>query len=122
MKRVRSLGSVVFDKNAMFVQQDYEPNTFMAATIKSAAGTNIEFYATDNTPELTLDSQGYSVIDEAGVDGIINMYNNPSEYQLQYVDGSTQSVRFRLDKPPKFTEYALGACLYTATIYLTKLN
>ncbi len=122
MKRVRKLGSVVFDINALFVLQDFEPNTFLASTVKSAAGTNIEYFATDNSPELTLDSNQYSLLSETDVKEITDMYNAPEgNYKIEYVDATDQDVRFRLDKPPTFTEYAVGSCLYQATIYLTKI-
>jgi len=107
--------------NALFVTQDYEPNTFLASTVKSAAGTNIEYYAIDNSPELTLDSNQYSLLSEEDVKEVTTMYNTPGEYKIEYVDATDQDVRFRLDKPPKFTEYAVGSCLFQATIYLTKI-
>jgi len=122
MKRVRKLGSVTFDKNAMFVLQEFEPNTFMAQVRKNAAGTNIEYYARDNAPELTLDSQTYSLLTEDDITAIIAMYDTVADYTIEYTDATTQSVRFRLDKPPTFSEYSVGACLYQATVYLTKIT
>ncbi len=121
MKRVRRLENIIFDMNALYVQQEFVPNTFMADVVKSAAGTNIEYYAIDNNPEITLDSQNYSLLSDDDRAAIISLYNVPSEYTIEYTDASTQSVRFRLDKPPEFTELSEGSCLYRTKIYLTRI-
>lgn len=121
MKRIRKLGAVTFDLNAMYILEEFEPNTFISEIVKSAADTDIVYYAVDNSPTITLDSQGYSLVDDAGREAIIVMYNSPETvYILEDTDGGTQEVYFKLDEPPKFTEYGLGSCLYAATITLTK--
>ncbi len=120
MKRVRRLDTVIFTMNAMYVEQEFQPNTYLAETIKAADGTNIEYYAIDHNPELTLDSMNYSLLSDSDRAAIIALYNTPAEYELQYVDGTTETVTFRLDKPPEFTELSEGSCLYRGVIYLTR--
>jgi len=122
MQRVRKLGDVVFDKNAMYVEQDTAPNGYIGRVYKSAAGTNIEYVAKDNNPDLTLVNNGSSVIDEQAVDTITAMWLNLEDTTITYTDGTTQAVRFRMDQPPTFTELSPAACLYLPVIYLTKLN
>ena len=121
MKRVRRLENIIFDMNALYVQQEFKPNTFMATTIKSADGTNIEYYAADRSPELTLDSQSYSLLTDDQRSAVIALYNNPAQYEVEYTDTSRDNVRFRLDKPPEFKELSEGSCLYLAKIYLTRI-
>lgn len=122
MKRVRKLGAVTFNLNAAYVQQDYSPNTFISNIVKSAADTDIIYYAVDNNPEIVLESQGYALVDQSSMEEIINMYNQAeTEYQIEYVDGTTQNVIFKLDSPPEFKEYGINSCLYTFEITLTKI-
>ena len=122
MKRVRKLGAVTFNLNAAYVQQDYSPNTFISNIVKSAADTDIIYYAVDNNPEIVLESQGYALVDQSSMEEIINMYNQAeTEYQIEYVDGTTQNVIFKLDSPPEFKEYGTNSCLYTFEITLTKI-
>ena len=117
--RVRKLGNVTFDKNAIYVEQDFTPNGVMATVIKSAAGNNIEFVAQDYNPEITLIHNNYSLVSGDDMREIIAMWKSMDETTITYVDGSTQAVRFRMDKPPIFAEWATCTDLYYPTVYLT---
>jgi hypothetical protein len=126
MRRVKQISgggyTVDFNMNTMYIEQEFMPNTFMADVVKSAAGTDIVYYAEDHSPEITLDSRQYSIVDDNGREAIIEMYNAPDlTYSITYNDNTTQSVMFRLDKPPDFAKYSLDDCLYTAKIYLTRI-
>ena len=120
MKRAKRLGTAIFAINTLHIEQEYEPNTFLASTRKSAAGSNIEYFAADHSPELTLVSNSYSLLTDENREKVIAMYNDPIDYEIQYSDDTTEMVSFRLDLPPRFDEYGVGSCLYTTKINLTK--
>jgi hypothetical protein len=115
--------SVNFDKNTMYIEQEFEPNTFQAKSEKSIISTDITFFIEDLNPEVTLDSRGYSLIDDGDRETILAMYGNPDDvYTLTYNDGTTDTVMFRLDKPPDFKKFSLDDCYFTATIYLARIK
>lgn len=123
MLRASQLGSVTFDFNTLFIQEEYVPNAVMGDSIKSAAGTDIVYSALDNTPTITLDSKDNGIIEEADRVALIAMWKTiNTTYTLTYDNSTTETVRFRHEAPPQFSELWEGACRFLAVIPLAKVT
>ncbi len=121
MLRAKSIGAVTFLTNTLFINEEFTPNKIMGESIKSAAGTDIVYAAEDFTPTITLDSKQNGIITDDQRIAIIAMWENIDvTYTLTYSDATTDTVRFRHESPPTFTEIWEGACAYVAVIPLAK--
>jgi len=121
MKRVKSLGSVIFNTNTLFIQEEFTNNNLLAEARVSAAGTRVEYVALNNSPDITIQSLENGWIDEVQRQAITAMFLSiDSTFLLKYNDDSTDTIRFKHDAPPIFTQLFEGAEMYTATIFLIK--
>jgi len=122
MKRAKQLGSVVFEYNTLFIQEEFVNDSILADTQMSAAGTHIVYGSTIVTPYITLDSKEYGWIDETQKDVLVAMWEDFSTTQtLTYDDNTTDTVRMAVEKQLEFTPLFEGSCKYTAVIPLAKI-
>ncbi len=123
MLRASKIGAVEFSTNTLFIREQFVPNTVMGESVKSAVGTDIVYSAIDYTPAITLDSKENGLITEAQRVSLITMWEaTNTTYTLTYDNATTETVRFRHEAPPVFTEIWEGACQYLATIPLAKVT
>ena len=122
MLRAKQLGTVIFNKNTLFIQEEFTDDSFMAETVMSAAGTHIVFEAPIYTPYITLDSKQYGYVTEAQRVALVAMRKLPATtFTLTYNDDSTELVRFAKEKKMVFTPLYEGAKKYTVVIPLAKV-
>lgn len=121
--RVKQLGTVIFEKNNIFVNESDKPDNVMAETRMSVAGTHIVYEAQIFTPYITLNSKQYSWITAEQKLILENMwYNLGTTYTLTYENDSTDTVRMAREKKLIFTPRHEGSCdFYTVTIPLAKV-
>jgi len=121
MKRAKQLGTVTFNQNTLFIQEEFANDNVRGAMRMSAAGTHIIWGATIYTPYITLDSHEMGWLSEADKDAIIQMWRDFSTTQtLTYDDDSTDTVRMAVEKDLVFTPLYEGACIYKAIIPTAK--
>ena len=119
--RVRKLGAVEFAMNSMFVAEDEAPDDVMATMRMAADGSHVVFAQRIVTPYITLESRENGWIDEAQKDQLLAMRSDLSAtWTLEYVDGTTEEVRFAHEKKLSFTPLFEGSDHYTAVIPLAK--
>ena len=122
MLRASSLGSVSFDTNTLFIQEEFSNAKVMGEAVMSAAGTHIVYTATIKTPYITLDSKNYGIITDTQKTALEVMWESPGTTQtLTYDDSTTETVRMAVEKDLIFTELWEGACKYRAIIPLAKV-
>lgn len=122
MKRAKQLGTVTFDMNSFFIEEEFEPDNVLSETFMSAAGTHIVYEAPIHTPYITLTSGEYGRVTEAQRDAIMTMYASiGTTYTLTYKDDSTVTVRFAREKKPSFTPLFEGSTKFKAVIPLAKI-
>ena len=123
MKRAKQLGSVVFDMNTLFIQEEMDDDSVIGEAVMSAAGTHIVYEADILTPYITLDSQKYGWITEAQRLELVAMRKQlDTTFTLTYDDLSTETVRMAKEKNMIFTPLYEGSKKYTAIIPLAKTN
>ncbi len=123
MKRAKSLDTVTFSMNTLFIQEEFTDNSLLAEAKLSAAGTRISYVAVINTPNITLDSKEYGWIKEEEKNLIDIMFLDiDSTFILTYNDDTTDEVMFRHEVPPSFTATHEGSQTYTAIIPLVKVS
>ena len=121
MKRVKKFNGMIFEPNALFVKEEMEPDTFILETKISAATTEITYVAEKKNPYVTLQSLQYSYITDDQRSQIIAMYEAlDTLYLIEYLDATTDTVRFRMDNPPTLSETFEGSCTFTTEINLMK--
>ncbi len=121
MKRVKTFNGMTFEPNALFIKEEMEPDTFVAESKMTAATTEITYVAQKRNPYVTLLSLQYSYVTDDQRAQIIAMYETlDTEYEIEHLDATTDTVRFRMDAPPVFSETFEGSCLFVAEINLMK--
>ena len=119
MLRAKQLGTVTFDTNTLFIQEQYTSNSVQGLSVVSAAGTHIAYEAEIYTPYITLDSKEHGIIDETKRDALMTMWNTlDTTYTLTYDDDTTQVVRMAKEKKIVFTPLFEGSCEFRALIPL----
>lgn len=113
MKTVKQLGTVTFDLNYMFIEEDSEPENVLSEVAMSVAGTHIVYEAEILTPYITLSSQNDSWITDLQKDTLEAMWANlGATYTLTYDDDTTDTVRFAREKKLIFSPLTEGYCEY----------
>ncbi len=122
MKRAKQLGAVVFDKNTLFIQEEYSDESVMCESVMSAGGTHIVFEAEIFTPYITLDSHQHGWISEEQREDLTAMRKQlGATFTLTYDDDSTDLVRIAREKKMVFTPLSEGSAYFTAIIPLAKM-
>ena len=123
MLRAKSLGSVTFETNTLFIREQYSSSEVMGEAIMSASGSHIVYEAEINTPYITLDSKQYGLITEAQREALMTMWNTlDTTYTLTYDDTTTETVRMAKEKDISFTPLFEGSCEFTCIIPLAKAS
>ncbi len=123
MLRASSLGAVDFDMNTLFIKEQFTPNTVMGESVKSAAGTDIVYSATDYTPAITLESKENGWVTETQRAALVAMWEViNTTYLLTYDNATTDTVRFRHEAPPVFIPTIEGCDKFTVIIPLAKVT
>ena len=121
MLRAKSLDSVTFTENTLFIQEEFQNAKVMGKMRMSAAGTHIVYQATINTPYITLDSKEYGWVDDTQKEALEAMWETlGATYTLTYDDDTTETVRMATEKNIVFEPLFEGACKYRAVIPLAK--
>ncbi len=123
MKRAKQLGSVVFENNTLFIQEEFNNDSVMGEMVMSAAGSHIVYEAEISTPYITLDSKEHGWLSEAQCDILIGMRQQlETTFTLTYDDATTDEVRIAKEKKMVFTPLFEGSCDYVAVIPLAKVS
>ena len=123
MLRAKQLGTVVFSRNTLFIQEEFNDDSTMGEVFMSAKGTHISYVAEIYTPYITLDSKQYGLVTEAQRVELVAMRKQlGTTFTLTYNDDSTELVRFAIEKKMIFTPIFEGAKKYTVIIPLAKIG
>lgn len=121
MRRAKQLGDIVFDKNALFIQEEMVNASVMSEVGMSAQGTHIVYEAEIHTPYITLDSKEHGWVTEEQCDALVEMRTGLGEiFTLTYDDDTTEEVRMANEKQLVFTPLFEGSCDFLAIIPLAK--
>jgi len=122
MLRAKQLGTVIFERNTLFIEEEFADGSVMGETVISAAGTHIAFEAGIITPYVTLIAKEYGWLTESQREELVSMRKQPgATFTLTYDDDTTEEVRFAKEKNMIFTPLFEGSKKYTAVIPLAKI-
>lgn len=120
--RVKKLGNVEFTTNPLFVAEDDQPADIMSTMRMAADGSHVVFAQKIVTPYITLESRENGWIDDAQRLELLGMREQlGSTWELEYTDGTTETVRIAVEKQMSFTPLWEGCDHYTAVIPLAKI-
>ena len=120
--RVRRLGDVAFEMNPLFVAEDEQPSDLMSTMRMAADGSHVVFAQKIITPYITLESRENGWLDDTQRLALLAMREQVAgTWELEYVDGSTETVRIAVEKQMSFTPLWEGCDHYTAVIPLAKI-
>lgn len=122
MRRAVRLGSCVF-LYSLWVAEYERPATLSATSERSAAGSSIVWVSEITTPDITLVSGQSGWLSQANRDALMSMYADidTESWELEYADGTVESVRFRWEDGIEITPVAEAQSHYTATINLERI-
>ena len=122
MKRVRRLGDATFRMNSMFVREFLEPESYMTSVAMSAAGSRIVWVQRISTPYRTIFGGEHGWIDDETASKILDMWENAgATYDIEYTDGSIETVRMAVEKRLVITPLYDGAQYHTVEIPTEKI-
>jgi len=118
---VKQIGSIVLHK-PLFVKEFNEPNNMQGEMLMSTLGTHIVFTAPIETPYITLETKGDSGwLSEDNIADLKALWYTSLEYDIIYIDDTTDTVRFANEKQIVFSPISVGACYYNVIIPLAKV-
>lgn len=120
--RVKRLGNVMFDFNSLFVVEDEAPANVTGTMRLAADGSHVAFAQRIVTPYITLESRENGWINDAQRLELLDMWGQlDATWELEYVDGSVETVRMAHEKQLNFTPLWEGCDDYTAVIPLARI-
>lgn len=120
--RVKRLGNVMFEMNPLFVKEDDAPDDLIGMMRMAADGSHVVFAQKIITPYITLESRENGWLDDTQRLALLAMREQlGNTWELEYVDGSTETVRIAMEKQMSFTPLWEGCDHYTAVIPLAKI-
>ena len=122
MKRAKSIGTVTFEINSLFIKEEEENDSIVSEMFMSSDGTHIVFEAEIYTPYITLSSKSHGWINETQRLELVSMWKQlDTTFTLTYTDNTTETVRFAREKKMQLIPISEGAELYRGLIPLAKV-